>query len=110
MGRRQVKKGAGKAVQYQIDIEVAPIIYTRHHFEGLKRTIDTFASALINKNKLGGVDVDRTHVIVLWILNVQKAYPVGDPKREELLDQVTTIRFTGLEQTVPLTDCHYTGR
>lgn len=111
MGRRQLNKGAGETIQYQIDIEVAPIIYTRHQFEDLESTIATFASALISKNELKGLIVSRRHAIVLWILNVQKAYTVGHSKREDLLDQVsTTIRFPCLEGSVPLTSYRCTGR
>lgn len=110
MGRRQFKKGAGETIQYQIDIEIAPIIYTKQQFEEFKSTIATFAAALISKNKQNGMDVSRSHVIALWIINVQRVYAAGDPKREELLDQVSTLRYTSLEGSVPLTGCNCTDR
>lgn len=106
MGRRQLKNGAGATIQYQVDIEIAPIVYTKQQLEYSKSTIATFANALINKNKPHGVEVSRRHVIALWTINVQRVYPVGEPKREELLGQVSTLRYTGLKYSVPLTKLH----
>lgn len=96
MGRRQIKNGTGATIQYQVDTEIAPIVYTKQQLGDSQSTIATFADALVNKNKQHEVEVGRRHVIALWTLNVQRMYPVGEPKREELLGQVSTLRHTGL--------------
>ena len=104
MGRRQIKKGERETVQYHIDTELAPIIYTKLQFEDFKSTIATFANALVSKNKNGEVEVTRRHVVALWTLSVQRVYSAGNPKRDELLDQVSARGHTALEDGAPLTN------
>ena len=106
MGRRQIKNGAGATIHYQVDIEIAPIVYTKQQLEDPKNTIATFADALINKNKPHGVEVSRRHVTALWTLNAQRVFTVGDPKREEELGKVSTLRYTGLKYGVPSAKLH----
>ena len=96
----------GATIQYQNDIEIAPIAYTKQQLEDSESTIATFASALINKNKAHGVEVNRRHAIALWTIDVQREYIMGDPKREELLGQVSALRYIGVKYSVLLTKLH----
>ncbi len=42
-------------------------------------------------NDLVGLDIHRRDVTLMWWLNAGKVFPRGDPKREEIMDQVSKL-------------------
>lgn len=72
-------------------IDMAPLEFTREQLVGPKSGITRFARTHMNKHDLAGLELGRRDVISMWWLNAGKVFPRGDPKREEIMDQVCDL-------------------